>query len=59
MVTKKIKKMQRKCLLSNRKIKPLKRLVIGLGFMINIQTLREAIMPEDEQFFSNITIKII
>jgi hypothetical protein len=39
--------------------KHIKTLVIGLGFMINIETLREAILPEFEEYFKDITIKII
>jgi hypothetical protein len=59
MVTHKIKKMNRKLKMQKRTEKPIKTLVIGLGFMINIQTLREAILPEYEQYFKDITIKII
>ena len=40
-------------------IKYIKTLVIGLNFMINAQTLRQAILPEDEYLFKYITIRII
>ncbi len=40
-------------------IKHIKTLVIGLNFMVNAQTLRQAILPEDEFLFKYITIRII
>ena len=40
-------------------IKNIKTLVIGLNFMVNAQTLRQAILPEDEFLFNYITIRII
>ena len=40
-------------------IKYIKTLVVGLNFMVNAQTLRQAILPEDEYLFKYITIRII
>ena len=40
-------------------IKYIKTLVVGLNFMVNAQTLRQAILPEDENLFKYITIRII
>ena len=40
-------------------IKYIKTLVVGLNFMVNAQTLRQAILPEDEYLFKYIAIRII
>lgn len=59
MIISKINKTNKKLIQNSSQEKPIKRLVVGLNFMINVQTLRDAICSEYEHYFKSIVLRII